>query len=284
MILLQTRIGLACLLGLAIGLRADGAPRIEHTPVTVGVRGQPLMVRARVSGPERSVKSVTLFYSTSKDAAPFSVPMQATGAGAYVGTVPGGVLSTLDRVTYYLAAEDATGSTAETPWYTVRIQAGAGGGTGPAESGRPGWVKPALIGGGVALAAGGVALLLDDSDDDGGGGSPSGAYAGTYTGTSTEGSSVGGGPVTYEQHGVTITISAAGQVQSSDLRTGTTMQTSLSGSSFVLSSTVLVEGPDGEIRYIGNIIGDRIVGQIQGSAGSGTNTTVFSGNFTAVRQ
>jgi hypothetical protein len=283
MILLQTRIGLACLLGLAIGVRADGAPRIEHTPVTVGVRGQPLMVRARVAGPERSVKSVTLFYSTSKDAAPFSVPMQATGAGAYVGTVPGGILATLDRVTYYLAAEDAAGSTAETPWYTVRIQAGAGG-AGPAESQRPAWVKPALIGGGVALAAGGVALLLNDSDDDSGGGTPAGNYAGTYTGTSTEGTSVGGGPVAYEQHSVTITISAAGQVQSGDLRTGTTMQTTLSGASFVLSSTVLVEGPDGEIRYIGNVIGERIVGQIQGSAGSGTNTTVFSGNFSAVKQ
>jgi hypothetical protein len=240
------------------------------------------MVRARVAGPEKSLKSVTLFYSTSKDAAPFAVPMQSTGAGGYVGSVPGGILSTLDRVSYYLAAEDAAGSTAETPWYSVRIQAGSGG-TVVGGQQRPAWVKPALIGGGVALAAGAVVLAVNAADDDGGGGGSSANYAGTYSGTSTECQTLTGTPPVCEQHGVTITITTEGRVQTSDLRDGTAMETTMSGSSFVLVAPVLVEGPDGEIRYIGNVIDNRIVGQIEGSAGSGTNTTLFSGTFSAVK-
>lgn len=283
MILHRTRIALACLVGLTVGIRAEAAPRIEHTPVTVGVRGQPLMVRARVAGAEKSVKSVTLYYSTSKDAAPFAVPMQSTGAGGYVGSVPGGILATLDRVSYYLAAEDAAGATAETPWYAVRIQAGAGGATVPEAQQRPAWVKPALIGGGVALAAGAVALAVNASDDGGGGGGASANYAGTYNGTSTECQTLTGTPPVCEQHGITITITSDGRVQTSDLRDGTTMETTMSGSSFVLVAPVLVEGPDGEIRYIGSVIDNRIVGQIEGSVGSGTNTTLFSGSFSAVK-
>lgn len=257
---------------------AFGAERllhIEHTPVTVGVRGQPLMVRARVSGTVASPKSVTLFYSTSKDAAPYSVLMQPTGAGGYVGTIPGGILATLDRVTYYLAAEDAAGVTTETPWSIVQIQAA---------NRRPGWVKPALIGGGVALVAGGVALAVGSGGDSGGGGGiPPANAAGTYTGTSTECQTPTGLPPACESHGISITIGEDGTVRSTDLRPGASLKATLSGSSFVMIAPVYVEGPDGEVRYIGTVIDTRVVGTIEGSFGTGTNTVRVSGTFSAVK-
>lgn len=262
---------------------AWGAERplhIEHTPVTVGVRGQPLMVRIKVVGPAASPKSATLFYSTSKDAAPYSVQMQPTGAGGYVGTIPGGILSTLDRITYYLAAEDAAGVTAETPWYVVRIQAGAA----PASADqRPGWVKPALIGGGVALVAGGVALAVGGGGDGGGGGAPAPDTAGVYTGTSTECQTPAGLPPACASHGISIAIGEDGTVRSTDLREGTSMAATLSGASFVMIAPVYAEGPDGEVRYIGTVIDNRVVGTIEGSFGTGTNTVLVSGTFSAVK-
>jgi len=257
------------------------APQIEHTPVTVGVKGEPLMIRAKVDGRGRAVKTVQLHYSTSRDAAPFTVPMQSSGAGVWVGTIPGGVLSVLDRVSYYISAEDDRGETAETPWFAVRLQAPSGGET---ESRRASWVKPALIGGGAVLAAGGIAWAVSgNGGGDDGGGIPSDA-PGTYVGTVTRCTTPAGGAPVCETRPTTIRISEDGMVSSSDLHPGTTMQSRLSGTGFVLSAPVRVPGTDGEVRYIGTLVGGRIVGSIEGSAGTGTNTVLYTGTFSAAKQ
>lgn len=260
----------------------SAAPQIEHTPVTVGVKGEPLMIRAKVDGRGRPVKNVQLHYSTSRDAAPFAVPMQSSGAGVWVGTIPGGVLAVLDRVSYYISAEDDRGATAETPWFAVRLQAPSGGETA---SGGRNWVKPALIGGGAALAAGGIAWAVSSSggDGDGGGGIPSDA-PGTYVGTATRCATPAGGTPSCETRSTTIRIAEDGTVSSSDLHPGTSMQSRLSGTSFVLSAPVRAPGADGEVRYVGTLVGGRIVGSVEGSAGSGTNTVLFTGTFSAAKQ
>ncbi|MCX7818120.1 MAG: hypothetical protein N2652_02770 [Kiritimatiellae bacterium] len=256
------------------------APQIEHTPVTVGVKGEPLMIRAKVDGRGRAVRAVQLHYSTSRDAAPFAVPMQSTGAGVWVGTIPAGVLAVLDRVSYYISAEDDRGATAETPWVAVRLQAPSG----EAARERPGWVTPALIGGGVALAAGGVAVWAANSGDGDGGGDVPGGAPGTYVGTATRCQTLTGAAPTCETRPATIRIADDGTVSSSDLHPGVAMQTRLSGTGFVLTAPVRVPGTDGEVRYIGTLVGGRIVGSIEGSAGSGTNTVLYSGTFSAAKQ
>lgn len=260
---------------------ALGAPNIEHTPVTVGVKGEPLMIRAKVEGRGRTVRAVQLHYSTSRDAAPFAVPMQSSGAGVWVGTIPGGVLAVLDRVSYYISAEDDRGATAETPWFAVRLQA-------PTETEsvrkRPGWVTPALIGGGAALAAGGIAWAVSSGGNgDGGGGMPPDA-PGTYMGTATRCQTLAGASPVCETRPATIRITGDGTVSSSDLHPGTAMQSRLSGTGFVLTAPVRMPGADGEVRYIGTLVGGRIVGSIEGSAGSGTNTVLFTGTFSAAKQ
>ncbi len=270
--------------GVALLARATlAAPVIEHTPVDVGVRGQPLMIRARVDGRGRPVKSVTLFYSTAKDAAPFSVPMQSGGAQTWVGTIPGGVSAALSQLSYYIAAEDDRGATAETPWYVVKLQEPTATG---APASQPAWVKPALIGGGV-LAAGSIAaaVIAANSGGDGGSGGPSpGDLAGQYIGTVTRCQALSGAPPSCESHGCTIRIATDGTVSSSDLHPGQSMQTRLSGQNFVLTAIVRAPGRDGEVRYIGTVVGTRIVGTVEGSAGTGTNTVVYSGTFSAVKQ
>jgi hypothetical protein len=51
----------------------------------------------------------------------------------------------------------------------------------------------------------------------------------------------------------------------------------------VLVAPVYVEGPDGEVRYVGTVVDNRVVGTIEGSFGTGTNTVLVSGTFSAVK-
>ena len=52
------------------------------------------------------VKLVTLFYSPSKDAAPFRSPMKSSGTSLYYGTIPAGVISGASNISYYIEALD----------------------------------------------------------------------------------------------------------------------------------------------------------------------------------
>ncbi|MBP7276054.1 MAG: hypothetical protein KBA51_07610 [Kiritimatiellae bacterium] len=281
---------------LAMALPAWAAPRIEHTPVTVAIKGQSLVVRARVKDAQRPVKSVILYYSTGRDAAPFEVGMTPADPGSYFGTIPGSVTSDLKSFTYYLAAENSVGEMAETKWTTVQVReprpgdAPAGGATAGGKE-RPKWVTPALIAGGVALAAGGalIAVNASDSGDDGDGGGGGGGLdldqaAGTYTGEVTLRSEPpGGGVPTLTTRAFSIGVARDGAVSSATIHEGATLTARISGNTFVLAAPISEAEQSGEVRYLGTVVENRIVGTIQGSATSADGVTVYGGIFSAVK-
>jgi len=267
--------------GLAGSAGLAATPRIEHTPVTVGVQGQALMVRARVTAQGPAVRAVSLHYSTSRDAAPFSVPMQSTTANTFIGTIPGGILGSVGSLTYYISAEDASGTTAETPWYTVRVDGAAG---ESEDSGRPRWVKPVLIGGGVAAAAGAAAIIIDSQRSEKSVGGGTSDAAGTYRGTSTQCEALADAVPVCQTRLISIVVQEDGVIRSNDLRPGVAMESRLSGSSFVLTARVDDPSGSGEIRYVGSVSGGRAFGTIEGTSGTGTNTVTYSGVFSADKQ
>ena len=238
----------------------------------------------------RTIKSVKLFYSTSKDAAPFEVSMEETGGGSYLGSVPQNVLVGLNQITYYIAAENDAGATAETHWYTISLTApqpgGAGTAAAAAEPPRAKWVMPALIAGGVAVVAGAVVLATSSKSGGGGGGGSTAPtnFVGTYRGTDQEWAGAPGSNPVYTTHSATITIAKDGTVSSADLHTGSTLTAKLSGADFVLTAPIVQSDLNGEIRYIGTVVNSRIVGTVEGSATSATNTLQYSGAFNATKQ
>lgn len=270
---------------------AWAAPRIEHTPVGVAVKGQPLMVRARVTDAARPVKSVVLYYSTGRDAAPFEVAMTSADAGSYFGSIPASVTGELKSFTYYVAAENSVGEMTETKWNTVNIREPKPGdlpaaGSGSAEKARPKWVTPALIGGGVALAAGGALIVANSSDSGsggGGGGLDLNKAAGTYSGDVNLRTEPPAGAATLATHPCSIIIARDGTVTSSTLHEGANLSGRISGNTFVLAAPVSEVGLTGEVRYLGTVVDNRIVGTIQGSATAADGVTVYSGIFSVVK-
>ena len=106
-------------------------PVIRHEPVTLAQDGQPLTVRAFVSDDSGQIRSVTLFYSTSRDAAPSRVAMENSGAGSFFGTIPPTMLVGGKTIAYYIEALDMNSAATETPWYTIAVR-GAGDTSTPA--------------------------------------------------------------------------------------------------------------------------------------------------------
>lgn len=275
---------------LALPLAAMAAPKIEHTAVTVQVRGQPMTVRARVTDAHRAIKSVIFWHSASKDAAPFEEPMSLTSPGCYVCTVPENIFAEQGEISYYISAENIVGEMSETPWHKVSIrtpQPGAVPAPGGKTQERPKWVVPALIAGGVALAAGGALIAANSGGDSGGGGS-SGSLdlekaAGTYTGEVSLRTEPPGGPAALATQACTITVARDGTVSSSDLRAGSNLTAKISGNSFVFVAPVAESGLTGEIRYVGTVVDGRIVGTLQGSATGSAGQTLYGGIFSAVK-
>ncbi|HMP73678.1 MAG TPA: hypothetical protein PKE55_10490 [Kiritimatiellia bacterium] len=117
------RFGLVLWLGAGWLWPALGAPiRLEHKPVSWSIRGQPLTLRAQVSGGEGGIESVTLFYALFRDAAPFRVPMTASGMNVFIGTIEAGLLSGVSSISYYIEAQDREGTVEETAWYEVTFR------------------------------------------------------------------------------------------------------------------------------------------------------------------
>jgi hypothetical protein len=149
-----------------------------HEPVGTAIRGKPLSVLVRVRPGSAPVRKVTLHYSTSRDAAPFDVPMTATQRDVYVATVPAAHFARSSRLYYYVEAVDTGGEWAETEWQEVSVQApeGEAAEAPPPEPVEPGEEKgsvltsPAFIAGAVVLAGGGIiaAAVLRDSGGSGG--------------------------------------------------------------------------------------------------------------------
>ena len=269
-------------------------PVISHSPVKVALRGQNIIVRATITNGNGAIKDATLFVAVSRDAAPFRVAMNAAGADVYTGTISADLLGNLDHFQYYIAAVNAQTLTTETPWYSVDVKASEAGKIADSAGGAPesepktsGWVKPALIVGGV-LAAGGAAIAVTH----GGGGSSSSSTtvntatnsAGTYTGSQTTCFLPSGGASTCSSGAIAITIDTASTVASDTLYVGDHLTGRLSGNNFVLVADVQSGGQTGQVQYLGTMVDTRIVGSITGTAKTGTGDGTYSGSFSAVKQ
>ena len=305
---------------LAVGLWTAGWAQAEglsiaHNAVPFAVRGQPLTLKAKVTGAVEP-ESVTLYYALFRDAAPFRVPMKSTGLGYYVGTIEASVVAGVDSFSYYLEAQDKNGSITETPWHEVPLRkaetkpAAATGGmpmpspAGPAapapiiatpaeravETESDGnWKTPALIAGGAAVVLGGAYAISqsdsggsDDSNNGGGGGDedpvdPQGTYAGSVNTclTST------GGVTTCDSGAMSIVVDANKVVFSETIRPGQQLTGNLSGSGFTLVSTSNAGGTNSTIQFEGNVVGTKILGSVSGSTSDGGT---YSGSFSATKQ
>lgn len=265
-------------------------PRIEHAPVAVSVRGQDILFRARATPGTNPIRSVTLFYAVSRDAAPFKVAMQESGAGWYTGSVSGELTSGLSQLLYYLEARDAADAVAETPWHTITVKNPAASGNAgirpsPPPSGETGssWKKPALIAGGVLLA-GGAALALTSGGGGGGGGSDN-TYTnpGTYNGTVTLCIQPPGSSSSCTTRSMTLVIDQNGMVSSDTLHEGQHLESQLSGANFLMVASITETNGSGQVQYLGTLVNNRIYGSIQGTLTSSTGTGTYSGNFSAAK-
>lgn len=270
-------------------------PMIKHEPVTVAVRGQPITILANVTDDSGLVKSATLFYSASKDAAPFRSPMKSSGTSLYYGTIPAGVISSADSVSYYIEAFDHVDAAQETAWHTIAIKDA----TAPVKTVEPNPVDvsvsqapPAEPGGPSALTVGAIAVggaaviggavLLANSGGGSSDGGDDGAEAGTYVGSVTECSSLEGAAASCDSHSMLITISDIGVVRSGSLQEGVSLEGTLRASDFTLIAQ-LTGVSTGEVAYSGTVVDQRIIGSITGSAQSSGGRSVYSGTFTATK-
>lgn len=271
----------------------NAPPVIQHIPAAVALQGQSIVIRATVTD-DVGVKSVTLYYSTSKDVAPFKLDMQRAGQDIFVCTVPDNLLELASIVTYYIEAIDTTDQTSETRWYTVSIQPAAPKPKIEVRTGSDGdsfWKTTALIGGGVVLAGGAAAIVVANS----GGNSvapPSSttnAHAGVYVGSVTTQLEFPEQSPQTRSHGTTITIDAGGIVRSYDLYMDQTLTSAMSGSDFTLTANVNATNLTGQIAFKGSVVNGTINGFVGGTVQdtSGTNGThygTYYGNFYATKQ
>ena len=273
----------------AFSAAPSGTLRIEHSPVTLAVQGQDVLFRAQVFPGTLPIKNVTLFYSVSRDAAPYKVTMHDTGSGWFTGSITADMAAGLKQIPYYIEARDKGDSTAETPWSTIVVKNADSPATGAAPKADKGssWTKPALIAGGVVLA-GGAALALA-SGGGGGGGSSSSSDSSTTNTAGTFGGSVTlcvqppASSSTCSAHPMTIRIDENNLVSSDTLYEGKHLEGRLSGANFLLLTTVTTTNGTGEIQYLGTVINNRIAGSIQGTLTTDTGTGTYSGNFNAVK-
>lgn len=155
---------------------APRPPSISHEPVTLAASGQPLTILARITPGSGRIRTATLHYSISRDAAPIKQVMTSSGAGMYVGTIPAQHVSGISSLRYYIEAVDENEEWSETQWQDVRVGSGRAvtepvilsNGSGAGGSGSTFTKKQVLVGG--ALAAGAAIAIVAASDSGGGGG------------------------------------------------------------------------------------------------------------------
>jgi hypothetical protein len=293
------------------------APVIKHAPVTTAVRGQSISVRATVTDKSSSVKSVTLFYTTSRDAAPFKITMQDAGAGSYIGSIPASLIKGITELSYYIEALNEQDVGSETPWYTVKFQAPQPVATPPVaapvvtpapqvqtppagtpplprkqtsvepekETTKRSWKGPAIIAGATAAVIGGALIAANKSSDDSSSTTPPAAdTAGTYSGSAVRVLYLSGVSPVSETYSVTIVINSAGAVSSDNLHPEQRMDGVLVGSQFLLIGQISDTNFVGQVNYGGTVANGRIAGNIQGTVASATGTNgTYSGSFSATR-
>lgn len=263
------------------------SPTVTHIPPRAAPRGQPMTLRAQVLPGTAPVRAVTLYGTTSRDSAPFPLRMTDAGVGAFLVVVPGHLLDG-EEFTYYIEALDALEAAGETPWHTVRLHApGTPEAPVPREAPDPaarqadrrGWVAPAIIAGGAAVAIAGVALAS--------GGGSSGdrpPTPGRYTGSVTRILREDGAPPLVESNTMTIVIEEGGRVRSSDLHRESALEGEMAGAGFVLSADITIADMTGGVRYVGIVSGNRVTGDISGEVtGPDERRGLFSGSFSGTR-
>jgi hypothetical protein len=102
--------------------QGNSSPTIQHEPVTVAVKGQSVSVLARVTPGKAPIKTVTLNYTPSRDAAPLQQQMTPSNGGVYVATIPAENFVKATSLSYYIEAVDNTDEWAETKWHQVQIR------------------------------------------------------------------------------------------------------------------------------------------------------------------
>ena len=289
----------AVLLGVAAGRAADKLPVISHNPVTYAVQGQSLTLKAKVTQDKPGVQAVSLYYALFRDAAPFRVPMKATGLNVYVGTIDSVMIKDVKTIAYYIEAQDMNGATAETPWYNVEFKKADA--STPATNETPAapagastdtnsnWATYALIGGGAAAVIGGAVIVANSgsgSGSSGGGATSTNSFAGTYGGTAAKCLTMSGQSPSCESHPVTFQVDSKNAILSADLQPGTPLTANVDSSGNFFMS-VPVHGSNfvsGVIDFNGTIVDGQINGQISGSVTTTNSAGVYQGNFNAAKQ
>jgi hypothetical protein len=297
----------AVLMGGSVALGQNTKPPvISHDSVPAAVRGQPLSIIAKVSAGSAEVKAVNLYYTLSKDAAPFKVVMQNSGASVYYGSIPAHLLGSVKEISYYIEAIDKAENTSETDWFAVPVKDAKAADqrayqppVAPVAPAKPQQVTPSqpekkgkmgtaltvgLIGAGAAAVVGG-AIYLANSGGGGGGDNPDTDKAGTYAGSETICFSLMGGTPDCTRRDIRVVIDTAGVVRSDTLQPGTALEGRLNGSSFVLVATINEPASNrtGEIFFSGNIVEGRILGSIDGQTTEPAGQGQYTGTFTATK-
>lgn len=158
------KIAFMCLWVNPLGLVFAQRPVIAHDSPPSVAAGQQLRLLSRVSA-SSPMDRVTLHLAQSGGVAPVTLPMEPSGGGIYSVTVNPSLFSGTSSFRYYIEAHAENGEWSETEWMTVRVIGEM------EEEGRGGrnWVRPALIGLGVAGGVG-AAIILSDSGGGGNGG------------------------------------------------------------------------------------------------------------------
>lgn len=297
--------------------------RIEHTPPSFAVKGQSITLKAKVTGGEGAVESVTLFYALFRDAAPFRVTMNPSAMSLYIGTIEANMLSGVSSVSYYMEAQDEGGSIEETDWYELALRdpeavttpaprttttpppivtptggyTSGGATAAPSSPNRDEGISATTIGiiaGGAVAVAGAAYLISDSGSDDGGGGGGDGSSgdpidpvdaAGTYSGTATTCLSVTNGPQDCSSRGAQVVIDDRGVVFSDSLLPGQALTATLDGNEFSLvGSTDDGAGLTGTVIFNGTVVDRRVIGTISGTAITAANEDGdYSGSFSLSR-
>jgi hypothetical protein len=259
------------------------------------------------------MKSVTLFYTTSRDAAPFKITMHNAGAGSYFGSIPSSLLKDANEFSYYIEALNEQDVASETPWYTVKLQTPQPTVSQPIPS-QPlfvtqspsqvipsttsnkqiepkkeswSWKGPAIIAGGAAAVAGGALLIANagGSDHSSGGGGTTITNAGTYAGNATRYIELPGSSPSAYSYPITITITSSGTVSTDTLHPDTHMEDQISGTDFHMTAELDETNITGQIVYTGTLLNPLITGYMAGTVTSSTGTNgTCSGTFSATKQ
>ncbi len=308
------------LMVMAAGLAGTGhaRPVIQHDPIPVARKGEPLGVRATARDAAARIESVALFYAASRGTTPFRLAMSSSGAGVWFATIPGHMIGPGEELLYYIQAENADGESQETEWHTVRVvDSGVAPAAIPAASdvarqahadataaaaaaaalqpepdvkpARNRYLVPAAVIVGGAVAIGGAYAIAERNSGGGGGGGGSpaitnanfgGSFSLCFTPTSETNT------VTVCDSGLGNVYIREGAVEVIGLWSAEVFTTSLNGSVFSVARTVpaTLVFPEAYLILSGEIQGEACTVRINGYSRDAENPGDFSGLLNATRR